>query len=118
MSSFFNNISSLPNDVVEYINLQIDLVKLQITEKSTNVISNIITYIILSVVGIFMLICLTIGGALAINTNFDNNYAGFFIVAGIYFLLGIILYVSRKALITNKIADILTNVLINDEDEK
>ncbi len=100
------------------MNLQKDLIKLQIAEKSTNIISNIITYIILGVVVIFILMCRTIGGALAFNTSFDNNYVGFFIIAGIYFLLGLILYVSRKALITNKIADILTNVLINDENEK
>lgn len=118
MSSFFNNISSIPNDVVEYVNLQKDLVKLQITEKSTNIISKVITYIILAVVGVFMLICVTIGGALAINESFNNTYAGFFIVAGIYLLLGIVMYASRKALITNKIADIITNILINDEDEK
>jgi hypothetical protein len=118
MRSFFNNITSILNDVVEYINLQKDLVKLQIIEKSTNILSNVITYIILAVVGIFALMCLTIGGAMAINELFNNSYVGFLIVAGIYILLGIILYVSRKALITDKIADTLTNILINDDSEE
>jgi hypothetical protein len=118
MSSFFNNITSISNDVVEYINLQKDLVKLQITEKSTDIISNVITYIILAIVGIFALMCLTVGGAMAINELFNNSYAGFLIVAGIYILLGIIIYVSRKALITDKIADALANILINDDSEK
>jgi hypothetical protein len=55
---------------------------------------------------------------MAINELFNNSYAGFLIVAGIYILLGIIIYVSRKALITDKIADALTNILINDDSEK
>lgn len=118
MSSFFNNISSIPNDVVEYVNLQKDLVKLQVTEKTTNVISGTITYVILAIVGVFALMCLTIGGALVINEALDSRYAGFFVVGGIYALLGVILFASRKVLITDKIADALTNILINDESEK
>jgi|GEM_PF-1436227 fructose-specific phosphotransferase system IIC component len=118
MSSFFNNITSIPNDVVDYINLQKNLVKLQIIEKSTNILSNVITYIILAVVGTLALMCLTIGGAMAINELFNNGYVGFLIVAGIYILLGVVLYVSRKVFITDKIADTLTNILIKGDSEE
>lgn len=113
MSNIFSNVSGLSTDVVDYVNLQKDLIKLQVTEKSTKVISNIITYVILGIIGILVLICVSVGFAWLINSKMDSQFAGFFIVGGVYALLAIILYISRKTLITNKIADKLTDIIIN-----
>ena len=115
MSSFFNNVASLPSDMVDYVNLQKELVKVQITEKSTNLISKVLTYAILSILGIFTLLLLSIGVAFSLNELFTNSYAGFFIVAGIYGIIGVIFYFARESLITDKIADLTTNILIDDE---
>lgn len=115
MSSFINNVASIPDDMVEYVNLQKELVKVQITEKSTNLISKVLTYTILGILGIFTLILLSIGVAISLNELFTNSYAGFYIVAGFYGIIGVVLYFAREALITDKIADITTNILIDDE---
>lgn len=117
MSSFFNNVASIPSDVIEYVNLQKELFKVQITEKSTDLISKVLTYVILALLGVFTLLFLSIGAAFSLNTLFPNSYAGFYIIAGVYALAGILLYAGRKTLITNRIADLTTNILIDDEEE-
>lgn len=113
MSNIFSNVSGLSNDVVDYVNLQKDLIKLQVAEKSTKIISNVVTYVILGIFGIFFLICISIGFAWLINVKMESQFAGFFIVGGVYALLAAILYISRKSLITDKIADKLTNILVD-----
>lgn len=117
MNSFINNVASIPKNVIEYVNLQKELVKVQITEKSTNLISTVLTYVILAILGSFTLILLSIGVALYLNEVYDNGYGGFYTVAGFYTIIGVILYVGRKSLITDRIADITTNILIDDDEE-
>jgi uncharacterized membrane protein YqjE len=115
MSSFINNVASIPRDVVEYVNLQKELVKVQIAEKSANLISKVLTYVVLAFLGVFALILLSIGVAMSLNELFNNSYAGFYTAAGFYALIGLILYFARKSLITDRIADITTNILMDDE---
>ena len=79
-----------------YINNRIDIVRIDFIEKSSEIISKIIAAIIISLFSLFIFIFLSIGLALYLGNVMNDTGTGFFIVAGIYALLVLVLAVGRK----------------------
>ena len=80
---------------------KIEFYKLSAAETSANVISGIITAIILAVIGIITLIFALITLGFALVSAFDNSVYGFGLVTLILLVIFILVLVLRKALITN-----------------
>ena len=90
--------------IKEYASKRIDLLKMEVTEKSS-VTAGIITFIVLlSIAAIFFIILLNVGIGLLIGYWLGNYAYGMLIMAGIYLLIIIILFVARKSL-QNTVAD-------------
>lgn len=90
--------------IKEYASKRIDLLKMEVTEKSS-VTAGIITFIVLlSIAAIFFIILLNVGLGLLIGYWLGNYAYGMLIMAGIYLLIIIILFVARKSL-QNTVAD-------------
>jgi hypothetical protein len=60
-----------------------------------------------------VLICITIGFALLIGGWLGNIFWGFFIMAVIYIIIGLVLYSSRNKLLKLPISDKLIKELID-----
>src|SRR5689334_21268521 len=99
MNETFEKIEGLTEHVREYVNTKIELAKLQVAEKTSLVIGNIIAGIVVGVLILFFIVFGSIAGAWALSQWIGKPYAGFLIVAGFYLLLGIVIWVARGRLI-------------------
>ncbi len=91
----------------EYLTTRIELVKIDLIEKSSSIISKIISYILIGFFSIFILIFLSTGLAIYLGSLVNNVAAGFFIVAGIYVLLVILIVLIRKSVFENRLINMM-----------
>ena len=99
MSNSFEKWEGLSGHVKEYINTRVELTKLQIAEKTSLVVSQLIAGAIVALFFLLFLIFGSIAGAWALSTWLGKPYLGFLIVAGIYLVLGIIVWAGRGRLL-------------------
>ncbi|MBO9200966.1 MULTISPECIES: phage holin family protein [Niastella] len=118
MSESFKKWEGLTDHVKEYINIRVELAKLAIAEKTSRVVSQIIAVTIVTLFFLFVLVFGSIAGAWALSDWIGKPYAGFLIVAGIYMLLGIIVWVTRSRLIRFPIMNAIIKQLHNNDEEE
>ena len=97
----------------EYGDTRLDLLKLKSINKASSFLSNLIVSIALIVVLFFILICITIGVALLIGSLLGEAYYGFFIIAVVYIIIGLILYSGRDKYLKTPISNKLIKELID-----
>ena len=85
----------------QYVNDRITLIRLQAIEKVSTVAAGVASGIVLSVLGLFFLVFLSITLGFLFASWLGSNAAGFGIVAGIYLLLIIIIVVFGKKIFGN-----------------
>jgi hypothetical protein len=91
-------IESLINKSHEYVETRLDLFKLKLLDKSSQVASTVASGIALFVIGFNFFIFFNIGLALLIGDLVGKSYWGFFILAVFYALIGFIFYKNRDRL--------------------
>ncbi len=90
----------------QYLGKRWDLIKLEATEKGSKVSGLLVIYGLIAILGFFFIILLNVGLALLIGYWIGNYAYGVLILAGIYLLLILILFLARKSIkksIANKI---------------
>ncbi len=106
-------IDSLIDRVKIYVETRIDLLRLKAIDKSSSFISLLVSMIIVILMSFLFIIFLSVGAALLLGEMLGKTYYGFFIVAGFYLLVGLILFALRdkwlKAPITNTMIKNLTD---------
>jgi hypothetical protein len=93
------NITSLTNDIKDYIGTQIDVIKLNAVKKIEKIVVNAILAIVLTFLGFFILLFLSISAALAISSYFGKPFLGFLLVGAFYLLLAISILLFRQKLL-------------------
>lgn len=100
------NVEDLFYKLKEYADVRLALFKLKGVNKAAGILSNLIVVIILIVLLFLVVICITIGIALLIGSWLGHSYYGFFIIGGLYIIIGLIIYSGRdkylKAPVSNK----------------
>ncbi len=94
------NTGTLKDNVKDYIETRIDIMKLQAINKGAPVISGAITGIAVAFLGIFIIMFLSFSAAYAISDATDKPFLGFLIVAGFYILLAVLVIVLKDKLLT------------------
>lgn len=90
--------------IKEFASKKLDLMKMEMTEKSSVTVGTL-TYIILgSIAALFFIILFNIGLGLLIGSWLGNYAYGLLIMAGIYLLILIIIFAARN-MIKNNVAD-------------
>ena len=105
------NVEELFQKIKEYADVRLNLFKLKSINKFAGFMSLSITLIILIVIFSTILLCITIGAALLIGEWVGKIYYGFFIVGGIYLIIGLVIYSMRDKLIKTKVSDKLIKEL-------
>ncbi|WHF52216.1 phage holin family protein [Chryseobacterium gotjawalense] len=90
--------------VKEFASKKIDLLKMEMTEKSSLTVGTLTYLILASVAALFFIILFNIGLGLLIGSWLGNYAYGILIMAGFYLLILIITFAARNA-IKNKVAD-------------
>jgi hypothetical protein len=102
-----NQIESLFEKATDYLELRLELAKLKTAEKSSDILSTIISGIILIAIFSSFLIMINIGIALFLGELFGKNYFGFFALAGFYALAAIIFYVYKNVWIKKPVSNMI-----------
>ncbi len=106
------NITMLIDDTGRYIEAKTELWKLKAVDKTANIVSSFVAQLAFILVAILGIISLNIGVALLLGAWLGETYYGFFIVAGIYALLCLILYLSRRQIIKTPVYNALVNKIL------
>ena len=101
----------------EYLDTKLTIIKLTAVDKGSSAVSAAAVYIGLAVISLFFLIFLSVGAALAISSALESSYAGFLIVAGIYLLLGILLYVMQDKWVKTPIVNAMIKSFLKEDKE-
>ncbi|HZL08967.1 MAG TPA: hypothetical protein VFC65_03130 [Prolixibacteraceae bacterium] len=105
-------IESLIEKGEQYGKTTLELLKLKTLDKSADVVSNLVSWMIVFVFAVLFFLILNIGLALWIGELLGKSYYGFFVVSSFYAFLAIVFAIFRKQLIKKPVNNsIITQVL-------
>ena len=107
-----DNIESLFEKTGDYLETRIDLYKLKAVNTSSDMMSSLVSRLIVLFVFSLFIIVVNIGLALFLGELLGRSYYGFFILAGFYLITGIIFYYMRRKWLKEPIADKLIEKLL------
>ncbi len=99
MENVFARVEELAGHIREYVNVRIDAAKLSTAEKTSKAIAGALAFVVVVQFLILFLIFASFALAYAFAALTGKLYWGFLIVAGIYLLLGIIIWTAKEKLL-------------------
>lgn len=108
-------VEMLIEKIEEYAKTSVELYKLRAIDKGTDVFTSFITrVVIISIIALFFLL-ITIGLSLYLGDVLGKNYYGFFTVAGIYFIIGGLLFLFRASLLEVPLNDFIVRQIFKEK---
>jgi hypothetical protein len=92
-------IENIKKDIQEYIEVKLDLFKLQSAENISRVVSNAVVAVIVLLLASLVLFFLSFAAGYFLASVLNSNELGFLCVAGFYILLILIILIFRKSII-------------------
>jgi hypothetical protein len=109
------NIEKLTDNVKEYLQTRQELIFLKVTEKVSNIGSYALSGLVIGVLTLMFVLFISIAGAMYFSSRLGNPYSGFFIVAGIYLLLLVIVAVFKKKMIVKPVRNKIIKEIFDDK---
>lgn len=107
-----NHFESLLSKAGEYAETKVSLLKLKVADKTSDTVSDVASTLVILLFLLFFLITLSIGVALLIGEWLGKSYYGFFIVAGLYGIAGIIFRMNKKSLVKTPVSNFIINKIL------
>lgn len=104
------------DQLTEYVDLRLQLLKIEATEHTAKVSSFLISTLILLISGFFCVLFLSIVAGFYFSELFGNTFYGFGVIGGFYLLIFIILLLARKSLIHKPVSNIIINLFFNQNE--
>lgn len=102
----------------QYVEKQLELYQLEITERVVQLLSSLITYFLLLTIFGLVVLFGSMAAAFYLAAAFGSQGLGFLIVMGIYALLAVLLFVFRRQVILNPVLQmVLGSMQGNDKPE-
>lgn len=108
---------SLIDKVKEYVSLRIELAKLSAIEKGSKLFANIVTDSIIGILLVLTFVFASFGLCFYLSEVIGNTYVGFFIVAGFYLLIGLIIYAIKDSIIEKRLANRMITKVFKDRND-
>ena len=118
MSEVKDHFDILITNIKDYINTNIKLVKLKVTDKSSAAIGSIAAIVIVTFIMLLFLIFVSTAVAILISNLLDSPSSGYFIVAGLYLIIGILLFVNRDNWIVTPLGNAIIKAATKEEDDQ
>jgi hypothetical protein len=112
-----DNFSAMTENVKEYINLRIDLVKLILAEKMAKLATFFLIAVIFFILAMFLLLFLSFAFVLWFGNGVGPAWVGALIVTTFYALFGTVVYLMRNMFFINPLVSRITKILMEDSDE-
>jgi hypothetical protein len=106
-----NALETLFESTSKYVETRAELAKLKAVKKSSDVFSTLASQLILGSVGIIFLMVLNIAIGLWLGELLGKTYYAFFLLAFTYFIIGLILYISRDKWIKSPLSNTIIKKL-------
>lgn len=90
------------------------LLLLKATDKASSITGMAVSYMVFAFLVALIFVLLSIGAAIWIGTELNNSFSGFFIVAGGYAVIFLILFLGREAIIKKPVANKIISEILND----
>jgi hypothetical protein len=113
MEGKLKNFDSLVTKAETYGNTSVELIKLKTVDKVADVSSSVVAWSTVIIALILFFTILNFGLALWLGALLEKIYLGFFIVAGFYALVAIILFIFKNKWIKKPINDSMINQMLN-----
>jgi hypothetical protein len=117
MVKTFARVEELADTIKDYVNTRIEAVKLSAAEKSSAVMANVLAGIIVALVFFFFIIFASIALSFGLGEWIGKTWAGFLIVAGLYLLIGIIVWTARGKIIRLPLMNAMIRQLFRNDEE-
>ena len=110
-------LSEFRREITAYIEARLEMTRLATYEKTGQLASATIFFVLLVGLASIIIILLSISLSFYFGKLLGANYLGFAAVAGIYILIGIIIYLFRKP-ISEKIQNATLEILMTSDEKK
>ena len=100
-------------NVNKYVKTNIELIKLEATERTSVIGSKLISYALILLAGLLLILFISLGAALYISSCFGNNYCGFIIVGGFYLIVGICLMIFKRNMLEKPLRNNIISGIMN-----
>lgn len=117
MEKTFAKVEEMAEHVKEYVNNHISSAKISVAEKTSGVLATIIAVMVSLMVFLFFIIFSSVALAFVFAKLTGEYYWGFLIVAGIYLLIGILVWSLKEKLLRMPIMNALLQQLFKEEEE-
>lgn len=97
-------------DIKEYINVRLQIMRLNVTEKVAFALSSFITNGLSIVLLLIMIVFISLGGAFWLGNLLENTALGFILMGAFYLLV----FVCIRYIFSKGIKALLMNILIHD----
>lgn len=119
MEKTFARVEELADTIKEYVNTRIESVKLSAAEKTSAVMANVLAGVVVALVFVFFVIFASVALSLGLGEWIGKTWVGFVIVAGLYLLIGIIVWAARGKFIRLPLMNAMIRQLSgNDKEEE
>ena len=106
-------VEELTDILKAYINTNIELIKLEVTEHSSVIGASLISNLLIVLTGALFFLFVSLGVGFYLSAILGNSYSGFAIIAGFYLILGFILIVWQKKLVERPLRDKIIRKVLN-----
>lgn len=110
-----NQVEALFEEFKDYVSLRLQITQLKYSSKTSLVTSSVLTYMLISMVVFFFVLVLTIGIALCIGNLLGEWYLGFLIMAGIYLMLGLVIFTFRNRWIRIPLNNLIIKEIFDED---
>jgi hypothetical protein len=97
----------------EYGKTTLELMKLKTIDKSSDMVSTLVSWFVVAVFAVLFFTFINIAIALWLGQILENSSCGFFIVAGFYALLTLIFAIFRRQLLKKPLNEIIVKQLLD-----
>jgi len=115
---FMGPVEDLSGSTKEYLDLRLTDLKLKTTKGLAISLSQVLSMILILFVALIVFLALAFGLILLIGDAIGSYAGGAFIVAGVFAILTIILYLNRDKMFVNKFVKLFIGIFFDDENSK
>jgi hypothetical protein len=113
MSNNSSSLKSLLENLIEHVETKIDLVRLKTIDKSSEVLSSLISAIAIITGIILFVLIVSIGIALYVGHLLGQLYYGFFALGGFFAIVVLLLYLFRHKWLKTPVCNIILKMIFN-----
>jgi hypothetical protein len=99
----------------DYVRTTAEITKLNVIDKSADVLSSLLSQMAVAIVVILFSLLLNIGVSLWLGEVLGKSYYGFFIVSGCHLILAILLYSYKNVWIKMPVSNFLITKMLNNK---